>query len=190
MIESLGIGPVVVLGHSMGGKTAMQLALDRPDLVSGLLVVDMAPRAYSIEGGPADVVAALRRIDLRAVKSRDEVDSRLASEVPDAATRSFALMNLYRGDDGFAWRCNLAGLAGSRADIAAAIDSDRVFAGPGRFLRGAWSRYVTESDEMRIRELFPAATIVTIAAAGHWLHVEAPASLVGEIQNFGRRMGR
>jgi esterase len=190
MIEAMTLGPVVVLGHSMGGKTAMRLALNRPDLVSGLLVVDMAPRAYPLEGGPVDVIAALRRIDLSSVNSREEVDRRLASEIPDAATRNFAMMNLYRSDQGFAWRCNLAGLARSTSDIAAPIESEGVFGGPARFIRGAWSRYVTESDEVRIRELFPAASIVTVAAAGHWLHVEAPASLVGEIQSFGRLLPR
>jgi len=184
-IESLDLGASTVIGHSMGGKTAMTLALTRPDLVEQLAVLDIAPRAYPQSGGPDDVVRALADIDLSDVTDREEVEARLATSVLDAAMRAFLLMNLRRdGEDGFSWRCNLDALVRCEGEIAAEIESEHAYEGPTLFVRGAWSRYVTDSDETRIRRLFPAADILTLPEAGHWLHVEATEALVGCLARF------
>ena len=184
-MERLGLVPATVMGHSMGGKTAMTLALTRPELVERLIVLDMAPRTYRDAEGPAEVVHALAELDLAGLGSREDVDRALAERIHDAATRSFALMNLKRDPvRGFSWRCNLDVLARSLPDLAAGVESDGTYDGPVLFVRGAWSRYITDSDETRIRALFPAAEVVTLPEAGHWLHVEAPDALIATLSRF------
>jgi pimeloyl-ACP methyl ester carboxylesterase len=184
-IESLGLGPSTVIGHSMGGKTAMTLALMRPDLVERLVVLDIAPRAYLEAEGTADVVRALAEIDLSDVSGRGDVEARLATAVPDAGMRAFLMMNLRRqGEEGFSWRCNLETLVRCGREIAMEVESEEAYRGPALFVRGGWSRYVTGSDDARIRTLFPAADILTLPEAGHWLHVEAPEALVDCVARF------
>ncbi len=184
-IEDLGLGPSTIIGHSMGGKTAMTLALTRPDLVERLVVLDIAPREYPETEGAVDVVRALAGLDLSSVSGRGEVEARLATVVADAGMRAFLLMNLRRdGEDSFSWRCNLEALVSCGREIAAAIQTEGAYGGPTLFVRGSWSRYVTGSDEARIRQLFPAADILTLPEAGHWLHVEASEALVDCIARF------
>jgi len=163
-----------LIGHSMGGKTAMRLALDRPERVERLVVVDIAPTVSHHDHLPwLDAMAAL---DLGRVERRADADRLLAQAIGDAAMRQFLLQNLVSTPHGFDWRVNLAAIASS---LPALLDfpldaGTRAFDGPALFLRGAQSDYVLQKDEAAIRVLFPRADIVTIEDAGHWVHAEQP----------------
>jgi len=169
-----GIDTATVIGHSMGGKTAMRLALDAPRRIERLVVVDIAPTVSRHDHVPW--LRAMADLDLGRVTRRADADAGLAASIPDTAMRQFLLQNLVNSDGGFAWRINLAGIESS---LPALLDfplgpRTRPFSGPALFLRGAHSDYVAPEDEARIRALFPRAEILTIEGAGHWIHAEQP----------------
>lgn len=182
-IERFELGPVTLIGHSMGGKTAMRLALDAPSLVERLVVVDIAPVDYS--HGFGAYVDAMLGLDVGALSSRGEVDDRLAASVPDAAIRAFLLQNLVRQKAGFAWRPHLQGLADAMpALMSFPIKEDDLFPGPTLFLAGANSDYVKAADRAEIDRLFIQAEIRRLADAGHWLHAEQPGAFLAHVQDF------
>jgi esterase len=181
LLDGLGLEGAGVLGHSLGGRVAMRLALDHPARVKRLLVADMAPRAY----GPLfpEVFAALKRLDLSALRGRAEADAALAASLPDPVLRAFLLSNLMRREDGsFAWKMDLAALEG--AGLGDEIKAPAPYAGPALFLRGENSNYVRPQDAPGILALFPAAEIRALPGAGHWLHVEQPAAFAAEAAAF------
>jgi pimeloyl-ACP methyl ester carboxylesterase len=174
-LDERGIDAATVIGHSMGGKTAMVLALDAPERVQRLVVVDIAPTVSHQDHGPT--LTAMTALDLRRIGRRADAEAMLEASIPDAAMRMFVLQNLASSPEGFAWRINLAGIA---ASMPALLDfpvdpATQPYTGPTRFLRGANSDYVRPADEATIRALFPHAEIVTIEGAGHWVHAEQPA---------------
>lgn len=168
----------VIIGHSMGGKVAMELALTNPDRVADLVVLDIAPVAYprshDIE------LAAMQALDTSLLATRGEADQALAEELPNPAIRQFLLKNLVRADDGFAWRIPLETIADAYPDLLAA-PSAGTSEDPALFIRGGASDYVTTEHEREIRARFHAATIETIADAAHWLHIEAPAAVTERV---------
>ena len=171
-LDALHVTHVDVLGHSMGGKTAMQFALDNPARVRRLLVVDMAPRAYA--SGHDEIIAAMRSLNVAEAESRTALEEQLAARVPDAGTRLFLLKNLRRRSaGGYAWRLNLDVIEATYAEILASV-SGEPWRGRATFVRGGASPYVRDADEPGIRELFPNARLVTVPGAGHWVHAEAP----------------
>lgn len=169
-ITALGLGPVALLGHSMGGKAAMLTALRHPELVDRLVVVDVAPVAYP----PAfEVYArAMRGARLDGVQRRAEVEQQLVDAVPSAGTRAFLLQNLVLDDAGARWRPNLAVIEAALPDISGWPAVDGRYDGPALFVPGGKSDYVRPEHEAEIRRLFPAATIAGVAEAGHWVHAE------------------
>ncbi len=182
-IERSNLGPTTVIGHSMGGKTAMRLALLRPALVRRLVVVDIAPVTYT--RGFGDYVDAMRRIDVASLPSRNDVDRELAADVPDPAVRAFLLQNLDRRDAGFAWRPHLAALAEAMpALMAFPIEPGDRFSRPTLFLAGGRSDYLAKPHRDAIPEPFPRAETRTIADAGHWLHAERPAVFMAHLEHF------
>jgi pimeloyl-ACP methyl ester carboxylesterase len=173
-LDAHGIAAATIIGHSMGGKTAMRLALDAPQRVERLVVVDIAPTVSRHDHGPW--LRAMGRLDLGRVTRRADAEAMLATSIPDAAMRQFLLQNLTSSDAGFAWRINLAGIETS---LPALLDfpldpRTQPFTGSALFLRGAQSDYVAAKDEVQIRALFPRADIVTIEGAGHWIHADQP----------------
>jgi esterase len=161
-----------VLGHSMGGKTAMQLALSRPDRVDKLVVVDIAPRAYPRLHD--EILDALMLIDLPAFDSRQQVDDELSKKIPDFAVRQFLMKNLARTSaGGFIWKANLPAIYANYAGIAQEISSPRPFPNPTLFIKSNRSGYVLDSDAPSIKSLFPRGQITGVDA-GHWIHAEAP----------------
>ena len=182
-IEQNALGPVTVIGHSMGGKTAMRLALDAPSLVERLVVVDIAPVDYDHSTG--EYVEALRALDLDGVSSRNTLDERLAESVSEPAIRAFLLQNLVRQKQGFTWRANLDALSKAMPSLMAfpTGDHDR-FRGPALFLSGASSNYVTSSQKPAIERLFEKADLRVIADAGHWVHAEQPTAFLAHLQHF------
>ena len=165
-------GQADVLGHSMGGKAAMVLALAQPQAVRRLIVADIAPMAYP--HSQTAYIHAMRGLDLSGLTSRGEADRRLAEAVPDAGVRAFLLQSLDLRADPPRWKLNHDQLEADMAEIVGFPEVSGQFDGPTLFLRGGLSTYVPAEAEARIRQLFPAAQIETIEGAGHWLHAEKP----------------
>lgn len=182
-IEQTALGPVTVIGHSMGGKAAMRLALEAPSLVERLVVVDIAPVDYDHSTGA--YVEALRRLDLRGLSSRNEVDAQLAHDVSESGIRAFLLQNLVREESGFRWRANLDVLSKAMPDLMTfpIRDYDQ-YRGPALFLAGANSDYVRPEHREAIRTLFNKADIRVIADAGHWVHAEQPTAFLAHLEDF------
>jgi pimeloyl-ACP methyl ester carboxylesterase len=173
-----------ILGHSMGGKTAMRFALSHPHGVAKLVVVDIAPRAYPPLHD--EILSALLSLDLSRCTSRHQVDATLAAGVPDPTTRQFLLKNLSRdGSGAFRWKMNLKAIHEHYTEISQAVDSDRPFEKPTLFAQSARSGYILDSDRIEIRRLFPRAQIVRIEA-GHWIHAEAPREFSRVVLDFLR----
>lgn len=169
-MDELKLDRAHIIGHSMGGKTAMQFALDHPERIKKLLVVDIAPREYPPHHN--EIFDALENIDLQTIASRKAADSQLTEAVPEEAVRSFLLKNLQRIEHGFSWKMNLRVLRSDYGSIAAAVQSDAPFTGEVLFIKGSESDYITATDKPDIALLFPNARGKTIQGAGHWPHVE------------------
>jgi pimeloyl-ACP methyl ester carboxylesterase len=179
-----GLEGATVLGHSMGGKTAMLLALERGDLVGRLIVVDIAPVAYGHSHLPH--IEAMRAVDLSSAARRGEVDRALQDAVPDPGLRGFLLHNLASEEGRLRWRINLAGL-GDNMDALIGYPDDLEglgYNGPTLFLAGATSDYLQTAHHAKIRTLFPAAEIDAIADAGHWVHAEQPQAFLARLRTF------
>jgi esterase len=172
-----------VLGHSMGGKVAMQFATNFPDRVAKLAVVDIAPRAYETYHRP--LLNALLALDLTRFRSYGEVDAALSEAIPEIATRQFLLKNLKRDKDGrLGWKIHLQGIARNYDALAMAVAPEPIFSKPVCFVRGSRSNYVTDEDVAAIRKMFPQSEICTIPEAGHWLHVDTPEAFFRCITKF------
>ncbi|MFV0406078.1 MAG: alpha/beta fold hydrolase [Propioniciclava sp.] len=178
-------GRIAIVGHSMGGKVAMALALRHPELVRGLVVVDIAPDDSREGYGFDDLLAALRHLDLAAVTSRAHADAVLAPSIPDSGTRAFLLQNLRQTPAGWSWRPNLTLLAERLPTISGwPADLRGSYSGPTLWLRGERSDYVRTEHRPLIRELFPRALVVTIKDAGHWVHADNPTDVTTTIVRF------
>ena len=181
LVAGLG-GRADVLGHSMGGKAAMVLALSRPEAVRRLVVADIAPVAYAHTQMP--LLEAMRDLDLAGVTRRGEAERRLAARVEDRGVRAFLLQSLVFEDGQPVWRLNLDALAANMPGIMGFPDLPGRFDGPALFLRGGASDYVRPEHTAAIRARFPAARIETLEAVGHWLHAEAPEAFVAAVAGF------
>jgi pimeloyl-ACP methyl ester carboxylesterase len=169
VINSLG-APADVIGHSMGGKAAMMLALRAPKLVRRLIVADIAPVAYGhTQQGMID---AMRAVDLSRIETRGDADRLLESDIADPGIRAFLLQSL--DVKARAWRLNLDQLEADMADILGWPEVDGAFDGPVLMLSGAASDYVRPEHRPAIKALFPAARFAKLPGAGHWLHAEKP----------------
>ena len=175
--------PAAVVGHSMGGKAAMAMALLRPEAVGRLVVADIAPVPY--QHGNAAIVAAMQAIPLTAGLTRAAADAALGAAVPEPGVRGFLLQNLAFGPAP-AWRIGLAELAAAMSDIEGWEAPAATFPGPTLFVSGARSDYLRAEDRPAIRALFPAARFVTLKHAGHWLHADDPAGFIAVLEGFLR----
>lgn len=182
-MESHWIYEAHIIGHSMGGKTAMQFALNYPDLVNKLVVVDIAPKAY--EGGHQTIFDALLSLDLAKITSRKEADALLQQKIEEFGVRQFLLKNLTRQKEGgFKWKMNLPIIYQNYPQILSAIDSEDSFDNPTLFIRGGASNYVEDEDLGNIKSFFPSAELATVAEAGHWVHAAAPETLLKLVLDF------
>jgi esterase len=184
VIETRVGGPAAVLGHSMGGKAAMALALERPDIVSRLVVVDIAPVRSTAT--PIAYVQAMRALPLANYAQRFDVKEALAEAIPDPAVRAFLTLNLSAGPEGLAWTVNLAALEDNFAAILGFPETPpgQTFQKPALFLAGGLSPYVQPHHRPAIERLFPAATIEVIPGAGHWVHAEAGDAFLAAVNRF------
>ena len=177
-------GPVHVVGHSMGGKTAMVLALRHPDLVDRLVVVDISPTHSGGEDQFAHLLDSLAGLDLAAVSRRSDADEQLSGPIPDARVRGFLLQNLRSTDEGFRWRANLDLLRRELPAIGSFPQTDATFDRPTLWLAGEQSPYVKAEHEDEMRTLFPKTVLVTVKDAGHWLHADQPEAFLNALRTF------
>lgn len=180
-IHRHALSPCTVIGHSMGGKTAMTLALKAPEQVERLVVVDIAPATNP--SGLHAFIKAMLAVPLAACQSRKDVDAHLSPEIKDAGVRQFLLQNLVRENDTFAWRLNLAALDAHMDTIHGfpTFAPGHSFKGPTSFITGANSTYVQPHHSAEIHRLFPNANITPIPGAGHWVHAEAQEAFLGVV---------
>lgn len=175
--------PISVLGHSMGGKTAMALALRHPSLVRGLIVADIAPDDSSHGYGFGRLLRSLRELPLDRIETRADADAALAASVREPGVRAFLLQNLHRAPGGgWRWLPNLALLEDSLPQISGwPAGLHGPFTRPVLWMRGGDSGYVTDEHAPTMRALFPHARLVTIKNAGHWLHADQPDAVAGAL---------
>jgi len=180
--------PATVVGHSMGGKVAMMLALTRPELVAGLVVADMSPVTYAKAREFRGYTSALRGIDLSRVERRGDADRMLEPEVPDPTVRSFLLQNLRSGDGGWRWAANLEVLDRDLEAIGSwpeeRLDDTAPYDGPVLWLAGERSDYVREEYAEAMRRWFPRYRKVVLKGAGHWVHSERPEVFTEILRQF------
>lgn len=174
----------IVIGHSMGGKTAMFFELNFPGIAQKLIVADIAPRAY--EAHHDSVLKALNAVDFSKIKSRKEAEAVLHNYIPDFGTKQFLLKNIYWKDEAntqLEWRFNLKVIDKNYSNVGAEAPllSSRI---PSLFIRGEKSNYVTEKDISDIEKRFPNYYLSTIADSGHWIHAEKPNEFFEEVMKF------
>lgn len=188
LITRLGLKSCCIVGHSMGGKVAMQLALSFPELVEKLVVVDIAPVSYPEDAdGHMNVLAAMDAVKLDEIKSRTEAEVTLEDYIPQEATRKFVLTNLVRNKEGlFEWRLDKDSIRKNYPALRAELLATQSFAKPVLFVKGSLSPYIKSENEAQIKELFPAASVKIIMDAGHWLHAEQPLALQKILLKFLR----
>lgn len=173
-----------IMGHSMGGKTAMRFALEYEDMVEKLIVLDMAPRQYT--NRHQMVFDAMDSVDFETMESRaDAKDVLMEMLKGDQATTAFLLKNIKRHKEGgFSWKMNTKLLRQEYENIIAPIPTNKVYEGPTLFVKGGNSAYITEEDDQLIKDLFPNSDTITMEDVGHWLHAEKPHKLMEIVQEF------
>ena len=178
-----GISSSHLLGHSMGGKTAMQFALRFPEKTDSLIVVDMVPKTY--RGGHDDIIDALSAINLSRFSSRKEINDALSGSIPDVSVREFLLTNVTRDKSGrFTWKMNLNSIRKNYSEISKGVETHGVFEKPTLFIAGGKSGYIKDEDKNLLKRMFPRSRITTIDAAGHWVHAEAPEEFARVVLDF------
>lgn len=172
-----------IMGHSMGGKVAMQFALSYPEKAEKLIVVDIAPVKYP--PGHNEIFEGLFSLDIANAATRKELDEKLAEKVPEFSVRQFLLKSLARDEQqNFSWKFNLQSIYDNYDLIIDNIPATGTYEGPALFIAGGESSYVQEEYTGAIRELFPEAEILIIAGSGHWVHAEKPAELLTAVATF------
>ncbi|MEW5008199.1 MAG: alpha/beta fold hydrolase [Cycloclasticus sp.] len=179
-----GITEAVLIGHSMGGKVAMQLALSNPNKFTRLIVVDIAPVAYKHNFD--EVLAGLYHVPIKSITSRKEADQYLAEKITTLSLRQFLLQNLVTNSDGhYQWRVNLASIEQSMPAIMGfSAAAGELFSKPSLFINGGQSSYLSARYRTTASELFPQAQFQTIDGAGHWPHVESPLEFMAYLNAF------
>ncbi|WP_222266629.1 alpha/beta fold hydrolase [Modestobacter marinus] len=197
--------PVTLVGHSMGGKVAMLLALRWPELLRALVVVDIAPTDYPEKGGRTEdpdeeaspfaaFIEAMQSVDLDALRTREEADQVLRRAVPSTMVRSFLLQSLVRdgigAGGGWKWRLNLETLARDLGELRRfpAPPPGASYDGPVLWIAGANSTYVLDEDRPRMDALFPTTRLVRVKNAGHWVHSERPEVFLETVRRFLRQV--
>jgi esterase len=182
-ISDLALQKPVLIGHSMGGKTVMQYALNYPNDFSKIAVIDIAPKFYPVHH--YDILQGLNTMPIAALQNRQEADDFLATFEPKISVRQFLLKNLYRNESGlFAWRINLPVITQNIHEIGDQITGLGSVMQPALFMRGEWSSYIQDTDWDDILQLFPNATLDTIAKADHWIQAEQPVDFLESLRGF------
>src|SRR5690554_5916227 len=183
LITQNGIHQPIILGHSMGGKTAMEFAIKYPTEVSKLIVVDIAPVSYEVHH--YGIVEALKSVAIRTIKNRKEAEEQLAVKIKELGVRQFLLKNLYRTkNQSFAWRFNLSVLERELEAISNWAISEGKYEGESLFIKGGNSDYILPQYAFEIAQKFPNYQLEEIKNVGHWLHAESPQKFMNLVNNF------
>ena len=184
MLDELSLDKIILLGHSMGGKTAMQFSLEHHDRVKKLVVADISPDSGS-HNQHNELINIMLSVPLHELSSRQQVEKLLEEKIQSERIRLFLLKNIYWKDKtNLGWRVNLEVISDKLDEVFRTIDHPFSYMKPTLFLRGELSPYISESDNPRIRELFPLATIETIKNASHWLHADNPDDFFNAVLQF------
>lgn len=182
-LDRLSVSTFTLVGHSLGGKVAMQMASERAERLRGLAVVDISPRA--IQPVHLFVLRACQQLELAEATRRGELDAALAAFVPQRETRDFLLKNIVRNAEGrFAWRVPLQALIDNYRIVSDAPPLRAPYEGPALFVAGGRSPFGMAADETLIQSWFPAARFVTIAEAGHLVHADQPEMFLAHLRAF------
>lgn len=182
LVTKLGLKDIVLVGHSMGGKTAINFAQRWPALLKHLVVIDIGPREYPF-GDQRAIVEALASSDLERKTSRKEVEEHLASTIPEPGVVQFLLKSLYWKEPGkLAWRFNVPVLQRDMDHVLAGLGPEAVQV-PTLFIRGGKSDYITRADLPQLKEQFPRSRVETVPYAGHWVHAQAPEEVMDHIRS-------
>lgn len=178
------IPSAIIMGHSMGGKVAMEFALTYPELTQMLIVADIAPVKY--KAGHDEIFKALFSLDIQNKdKSRNDLDQDMQVLIPEFGIRQFLLKSLIRkSEGGYEWKFNLQSLFDNYEKILAEPSGSTPYDGPSLFIRGGNSPYVQDKYLDKIKSLFPQAQLVTLEGAGHWVHAEKPKELIEAVNSF------
>jgi len=173
----------IILGHSMGGKTAMQFAMNYPNQLSQLIVADIAPKSYPVHH--RTIIDSLYQLDFEIIKSRSNADKALSEYLPDDSTRQFLLKNLFWIEKSkLAWRFNLPVIDKNIEIIGEGLINIKEFDKPTLFIRGELSNYVLDTDYENIKNIFSNVSIETIENSGHWVHAENPKEFLKIVSSF------
>ncbi len=184
-VDDHALENIILIGHSMGGKVAMHFALEYPDLVSKLIVVDISLRHYEARIQHLDMIRAMRNLDFSKITSRTQVEEMLKEEINSSRIRLFIMKNLYRKDKNtFDWRLNLPIIHENIHYIFEGIDQQEQYTKEALFVRAGKSDYIIDEDYQAIYKHFPNALIETIPQASHWVHADAPGELCTLFSNF------
>jgi pimeloyl-ACP methyl ester carboxylesterase len=191
-MDQQSINEAIIVGHSMGGKTAMFFAAEFPERVKQLVVVDISPRSYITTDSSQllahnTIIRAMYNIDFYGVESRQEIDDILAKSIPEIRVRQFLLKNIKRHKSGeFYWGINIKAIKNELANIIDGLKEDHpeIKGFPILFIKGGNSDYISDEDRNLISRIFPFARIETIPNAGHWVHAEQPELFLQRIRNF------
>lgn len=188
LLDRLDRRNATLVGHSMGGKVAMHVALTTPQRVAGLAVVDMAPVRYGHDF--RGVLAGFAAVDTATIGARADAEAQMRPLVPGSGVRAFLLQNLVRQDGAWAWRLNLAALEAAQEQITGFPEhpADAGYAGPAVFIHGELSDYVKPSHQVAIERLFPKAALCRVEAAGHWVYADRPDGFMACLEGFLARL--
>jgi esterase len=182
LFELLDLKKVILIGHSMGGKTAIQFSQEHPSFIEKLIVIDIGVKKYPMHH--AEILKGLHSIDLNVVNTRGEAESILSQFIESHGVRQFLLKNLYWKEKGvLAWRMNIAVLEREMVNILAALSAKEVFL-PTLFIRGALSNYILDQDIDDLEDQFSDFNLVTIENSGHWVHSESPTEFLNSVLEF------
>jgi len=194
LMDTQKIQKAIILGHSMGGKLAMRIAMDAPERINALIVVDIAPKNYTSQNNKntlrhRHILKTMLSLKLEEFTTRNAIDEILQKAIPERRVRQFIMKNLKRNDDlSFSWKLNLPVIASAMKQMMQGFSETEIVTHlmgfPVLFIKGENSSYIQESDKKQIQEIFPLAEIKTISNAGHWIHSEQPKELTNLIMNF------
>ncbi|MDP1623526.1 MAG: alpha/beta fold hydrolase [Bacteroidales bacterium] len=185
MIELNGLENIFLIGHSLGGKTAMLLALHHPDLVKKLVIVDISMRKFAPDEEHQQLLNAMTAVDFSAAGSRSDVEKQLIAKIKSTKIRQFLMKNVYWRDRySLDWRLNLQAINDNLLSIFEEIDVQGSYGGPVLFIRGGSSDYIRDADLADIKAKFPLSGVNTIANASHWIHADAPGEFYSLVKNF------
>ncbi len=182
LIDDLSIDHFDLIGHSLGGKTAMLFATQFPNLINKLVIVDIGPKQYPVHHDT--ILEGLNSINLETLTSRSEADKALAPFVPVLGTRQFLLKNIKRTPDGFEWKINLEIIEKDIAEVGKPLAKEAKFNNPTLFIRGSLSNYILDNDMTLVQSHFPKVKLATINRASHWVHAEKPQEFLDELTKF------